>query len=136
MDTSIVVAALRSRLGAANAVLREVAKRHLVLLATPPLYLEYEAVLRRPEHRLAHGLTLEAIDVSLAELAAVVEPVEVHFRWRPQLRDPGDEMVLEAAINGQAEAIVTYNISDFAIASEQFGIAVIDPASLIRRLKR
>ena len=114
LDTSVVVAGLRSRLGAGNAVLRLVAQRRLVALATPPLFLEYEDVLKRPEHRLVHGLAPEAIDEFLAELAALIEPVEVHFQWRPQARDPNDEMVLEAAINGRADALVTYNVADFA----------------------
>jgi predicted nucleic acid-binding protein len=56
------------------------------------------------EHRLAHCLAPEAIEEFLAELAALIEPVEVHFQWRPQSRDPNDEMVLEAAINGRADA--------------------------------
>src|ERR1700681_1394916 len=87
LDTSVVVAGLRTQLGAGNAVLRLVAKRRLVALATPPLFLEYEDVLKRPEHRLAHGLAPEAIKEFLAELAALIEPVEVHFQWRPQSRD-------------------------------------------------
>ena len=131
LDTSIVVAGLRSRLGAANAVLRLVASRHLQILATPPLFLEYEDVLKRPEQRLAHGLTLGEIDEFLAELAALIEPVEIHFRWRPQGRDPADEMVLEAAVNGRADALVTYNVGDFAAAGERFKIAVVDPAELL-----
>ena len=61
---------------------------------------------RRP-FVLTHGLAPDAIDESLAELAALVEPVEVHFVWRPQVRDPNDEMVLEAAMNGQADALIT-----------------------------
>jgi hypothetical protein len=65
-----------------------------VPLATPPLFLEYEEVLKRPEQRLAHGLALELIDEFLAEFSALIEPVEVHFSWRPQLRDANDEMVL------------------------------------------
>lgn len=113
LDTSVVVAGLRTRLGAGNAVLRLVAERQILLLATPPLFLEYEDVLKRPEHRLVHGLSEEEIDEFLAELAAFIEPVEVHFQWRPQGRDPNDEMVLEAAINGGADALVTYNIADF-----------------------
>ena len=107
LDTSVVVAGLRTRLGADNAVLRLAAERRIQLLATPPLFLEYEDVLKRPEHRLAHGLTPDEIDEFLAELAALIEPVEVHFQWRPQTRDPNDEMVLEASINGQADGIVT-----------------------------
>jgi putative PIN family toxin of toxin-antitoxin system len=136
LDTSIVVAALRTRSGAGNAILRLVARRQLTPLATPPLFLEYEDVLKRAEQRLAHGLTPEAIDEFLAELAALIEPVEVHFRWRPQLRDPNDEMVLEAAIHGKADALVTYNLADFADAGERFRIPVLHPRELLKMVKR
>ncbi len=135
LDTSVVVAGLRSRWGAANALLRVVARRRLRLLATPPLFLEYEEVLKRPEQRLAHGLTLEEIDEALAELAALIEPVEIHFQWRPQGRDPSDEMVLEAAVNGRADALVTYNVADFRAAGARFKIPVLGPAELLRKVK-
>jgi putative PIN family toxin of toxin-antitoxin system len=135
LDTSVVVAGLRTRSGAGNAVLRLIARRRLVPLATPPLFLEYEEVLKRPEHRLAHGLTLEAIDEFLAEFAALIEPVEVKFLWRPQLRDPNDEMVLEAAMNGQADALVTYNIADFVSAGERFAIPIVHPADLLKKVR-
>jgi putative PIN family toxin of toxin-antitoxin system len=136
LDTSVVVSALRTRLGAGNAVLRHVAESRLLMLATPPLFLEYEDVLKRPEHRLAHGLSPEQVDEFLAELAALIEPVETHFQWRPQSTDPNDEMVLEAAINGQAEAIVTYNTTDFLGPAERFRIAVLTPAEVLRKAKR
>jgi putative PIN family toxin of toxin-antitoxin system len=135
LDTSVVVAALRTRLGAGNAVLRVVAQRRVVALATPPLFLEYEDVLKRPEHRLVHGLAPEAIDDFLAELAAVIEPVDVHFDWRPQSRDPNDEMVIEAAINGQADALVTYNVGDFVEAGERFKISVLRPAEFLKKVR-
>lgn len=135
LDTSVVVAGLRTRLGAANAVLQQVARRHLVLLASPPLFLEYEEVLKRPEQRLAHGLPLEAIDEFLAELAALIEPVEVHFQWRPQTPDPNDEMVLETAINGGASAVVTYNVADFVVAAKRFKISVLSPADLLKKVR-
>jgi len=89
LDTSVVVAGLRTQLGAGNAVLRLVAKRRLVALATSPLFLEYEDVLKRPEQRLAHGLAPEAIEEFLAELAALIEPVEVIFNGG---RSPGTRM--------------------------------------------
>ena len=136
LDTSVVVAGLRTRSGAGNAVLRLVADRRLVLLATPPLFLEYEEVLKRPEQRLAHGLAPDEIDEFLAELAALIEPVEIHFLWRPQVRDPNDEMVLEAAMNGQADALVTYNVRDFASSAERLGISVLRPAELLKKVKR
>ena len=136
LDTSVVAAALRTRSGAGNAALRLVAMGRLKPLATPPLFLEYEDVLKRAEQRLAHGLALESIDEFLAEFAALIEPVEVHFQWRPQLRDPNDEMVLEAATQGKADALITYNVADFESAGARFRIPVLRPADLLKRVKR
>lgn len=135
LDTSVIVAGLRSRRGAANVVLRFVARNDLTLLATPPLFLEYEDVLKRPEQRLEHGLDVQQIDELLAELAAIIKPVETHFRWRPQTHDPDDEMVLEAAINGRADGLVTYNAADFLTAGRRFGIRVITPPELLKEMK-
>jgi predicted nucleic acid-binding protein len=88
----------------------------------------------RTEQRLVHGLAPEQIDDLLAELAALVEPMELHFLWRPQVDDPGDEMVLEAAINGDADALVTYNVSDFIVAAERFGVSVLRPIDALKRM--
>lgn len=135
LDTSVVVAALRSQLGASNAVLGLVATRRLIALATPPLFLEYEDVLKRPEHQLIHSLVEEQIDEFLAEFAALIEPIETHFRWRPQVRDPSDEMVFEAAINGSADALVTFNVADFAEAGQRFQIPILKPADVLRKVR-
>ena len=102
-------------------------------IATPSIFIEYEDVLKRAEQRLAHGLSMIQVDDFLSELAAFIDPVEVHYQWRPQLRDPGDEMILEAAINGHADVLVTYNIRDFAGVERMFGIRVATPAELVRR---
>ena len=104
------------------------------MLATPPLFLEYEDVLLRPEHRLVHKLTVAEVAAILSEFAALIEPVEVHFRWRPQLSDPEDEMVLEAALNGRAEALVTHNMRHFETAGSRFGIEILRPQDVLRRL--
>jgi len=106
-----------------------------MLLATPPLFLEYEEVLMRAEHRLVHQLSQEELADFLQELAALIEPVELHFRWRPQVHDSNDEMVLEAAINGEADALVTYNVGDFLTAAERFGVPVLTPAQFLQRMK-
>jgi predicted nucleic acid-binding protein len=66
---------------------------------------------------------------------ALVEPVETHFIWRPQLHDPADELVLEAAVNGQAVAIVTFNLRDFRVAPARFGIEVLTSAETIKRIR-
>lgn len=117
LDSSVVICAFRSQKGASHRLLDFVAGRRLVLLATPALVLEYEDVLKRPEQREVSGLTLAQVDIALAALAAAVEPVEIRFAWRPQLADPGDEMVLDVAVNGRADALVTHNMADFAQAA-------------------
>lgn len=72
----------------------------------------------------------------LKSLAAAAEPVEISFRWRPQLRDPADELMLEAAVNGRAEAIVTHNVTDFEPASSRFGIRILTLAQLLKELPK
>ncbi|MGD0522147.1 MAG: putative toxin-antitoxin system toxin component, PIN family [Terracidiphilus sp.] len=132
MDTSVLVAGLRSRLGASAALLKEIAAKRVELVASPALFLEYEAVLKREEH----SLPAEYVDGFLAELALCIHPAEIRFVWRPQLSDADDEMVLEAAINGQAEAIVTHNRRDFERAAQRFGIEVLSPAELLEQIRR
>jgi putative PIN family toxin of toxin-antitoxin system len=135
LDTDVIVAALRSVTGGSNAVLREVASGRLIPLVTPALFLEYETVLKRPDQRLAHGLGLREIDQFLASFAAACQAVEVSFQWRPQLRDANDEMVLEAAVNGHAHALVTHNVRDFAQGAERFGLRVLRPGELLKELR-
>ena len=98
------------------------------------MFLEYEDALKRPEHREAAGLTPDQVDRVLAALASAMEPVEVHFVWRPQLDDPGDELVLEAAVNGRADGLVTHNVRDFARVAPRFGLEVVRPGALLGRV--
>jgi putative PIN family toxin of toxin-antitoxin system len=135
LDTSVIAAALRSEHGGSNALLHLVPGGKLRLVASPTLFLEYEDVLLRPEQRLAHGLSEEEVEMFLASLAGWIEPVDIHFRWRPPTPDPGDEMVLEAALNGRADALVTHNVRDFTAAALRFGLAVLTPQEVLERLR-
>ena len=135
LDTDIIVTALRSATGGSNAVLREAAHGRITPLVTPALFLEYEAVLKRPEQRLVHGLGLRDIDRFLSALAAACEAVEVSFQWRPQLSDAKDEMVLETAVNGQADALITHNVRDFVKGAERFGLRVLRPGEFLKELR-
>jgi len=135
LDTSVIVAGLRSRLGASNRLLEFVAGQRVVPLVTTALFLEYEEVLKRPEQRLATGMDEKDIAGFMAALASAAEPIEVHFLWRPQLADPDDEIVLEAAVNGRATAIITHNVRDFEPAAREFGIEVVTPGKFLTRLK-
>ena len=135
LDTDILVTALRSVTGGSNALLREVANGRVRPLVTPALFLEYEAVLKRPEQRLVHGLSLNEIDHFLAAFASTCEAVEISFQWRPQLTDADDEMVLEAAVNGQADALITHNLRDFVKGAERFGLRVMRPGEFLKELR-
>jgi putative PIN family toxin of toxin-antitoxin system len=135
LDTNVVIAAMRSPFGASTALLAAARQSELTLLANVALALEYEAICRLPEHRLAAGLSLDEVVIFVDSILAIAEPVETHFIWRPQLRDPGDELVLEAAANGQADMIVTFNRRDFGVAPERFGIDVLTPAEALRRIR-
>ena len=127
---------MRSRSGASNAVLEYIARGKLSPLVSTALFLEYEEVLLRPENRLATGMSEGDVEGFLAALASAAEAVDVNFRWRPQLKDPKDELVLEAAVNGQAEALVTHNVGDFEPAARLFDLRVLPPRDLLKELKR
>ena len=135
LDTSVIVAGLRSRLGASNRLLELIAGQQLVPLVTTALFLEYEEVLKRPEHRLATGMSDEDVVGFLAAFASAAEPVDLHFLWRPQLADPDDELVLEAAANGRARAVVTHNVRHFMPIAKEFGIEVVTPGTLLKRIE-
>jgi putative PIN family toxin of toxin-antitoxin system len=133
LDTSVLVAGLRSGLGASARLLGLVADGIVTPLVSTPLFFEYEDVLKRPEQLQAMAMTEDAMDGFLSAFASASEAVEVHYKWRPQLRDPGDEMVLEAAINGRATALVTHNLRDLGDAGKVFGIPVIRPGEALKR---
>jgi putative PIN family toxin of toxin-antitoxin system len=135
LDTSTMVAALRSEAGASRRLLVSGLERRITLLASVPLMIEYEAVMTRPEHLEAARLSREDVRMLLDAVAAVAEPVRLSFLWRPIVRDPDDDMVLEAAVNGRAEAIVTFNWRDFDKGARRFGVAVLSPGEALRRLE-
>jgi predicted nucleic acid-binding protein len=81
-----------------------------------------------------HGLTLAEIDMFMAAFASASEGVEVTFRWRPTMRDPNDEMVLEAAVNGRADALASHNVRDFHDAALRFDVRVVTPGILLREI--
>lgn len=135
MDTSVLVSAFRSQLGASYQLLQFALDGKVTLVATPALLLEYEDVLSRPEQRAVHGFGLAEVDLILQDLAILIEPVEVYFQWRPQLCDADDELVLEAAINGRSD-IVTHNLRDFANIERRFAVRVKTPAEIVKEIKR
>ena len=134
LDTNVLVAASRSRLGASFALLQAMRNRQFLVLLSVPLMLEYEAVLKRPEQLAASGRSVLMTDAFLDALCLCGEAVHLHYLWRPQLRDPADEMVLETALNGRADVQVSMNIRDFATA-RRFRLKVATPSAFLRQLR-
>lgn len=136
LDTNVVVAGMRSPTGASAALLMAARRGEIAILANVALALEYEATCRRAEHAMAAGLRPGQVAIFIDAVIAMAEPVETHFLWRPQLRDPADELVLEAAVNGRAAAIVTFNEQDFGAVPMQFGVQVLSPWDVLRRIRK
>lgn len=131
IDTNVLVSALRSRLGWSFALLSQLGQGRFQHVLTVPLVMEYEDVLLRPAMvPLAPAAAHDILDY----LCATAARQPVHFLWRPQLTDVKDDMVLEAAVNGQCKYVVTWNTRDFAAAS-QFGIEVVTPQTFLNPQK-
>lgn len=135
LDTDVVVAAFDSPSGAARQLLLAVLGGEVLLLLSTSLMLEYEAVLTRPSMLEMIGLDVGEVLSVLDELAAICVPIAFDYRWRPVARDADDDLVLETAVNGNADAIATFNVADMLAGATRFGIAVERPASVLRRIR-
>ncbi|MDO5625831.1 MAG: putative toxin-antitoxin system toxin component, PIN family [Pseudomonadota bacterium] len=136
LDTNVLVAALRSPAGLSAELLRRVVLGHVPVACSVPLFMEYEAVLLRSEQLVAAELCASDVTNVLDVLAGVLHPVDIHYLWRPQLRDADDDMVLELAVNaqrlGQAVGIVTFNQRDFLPQAGHFGVCVLSPRQALQ----
>jgi putative PIN family toxin of toxin-antitoxin system len=133
-DTDVVVSAMRSPLGASAELLRRVRQGTLLCGVSVALAMEYETVCLRSEHVQASGLSHQDATLFVEAVIAMAQPVQVHYRWRPQLRDPADEMVLEAAVNARADALLTFNLRHFQTAAKTFGLTVQRPGDFLRSI--
>jgi predicted nucleic acid-binding protein len=125
---------MRSPRGGSTELLRRIDDGKAAMLLNVALALEYESKCMLAEHRMAAGISLGQAAIFVDGLIGMSELVKSPFRWRPQLRDPGDELVLEAAVNGGADAIVTFNLKDFVGSHSSFGIHVLRPGESLKRI--
>jgi putative PIN family toxin of toxin-antitoxin system len=132
VDTNVLVSGLRSRRGASFRLVSLIGKSSSFEISlSVPLLLEYEEVLKRQTREL--GMNRGDIDDVLEYLCSVATLHEVYYLWRPVLRDPEDDMVLELAVGAGCEAIVTFNVRDFE-GAEGFGLRVEGPQAFLRRI--
>lgn len=133
LDTSVLIAGLRSSLGASFAMLKLVGSGRFEIGLTAALVLEYEATCMKTLPEL--GLTTEDVQELLDYFCRVGKLAAIRYRVRPSVADPNDEFVLEAAIASGSEWIVTHNIRDMATGAARYGIDVIRPSEALRRLE-
>lgn len=131
IDTNALISALRSRNGASFLLLRLIGRDRYVPFVSVPLVLEYESTAKKQSRSL--GLLHSDIDDVLDYLCKVSEHRKIFFLWRPFLKDPKDDMVLELAVEGDVDYIVTHNLRDF-IGVEQFGVKAITPQEFLREI--
>lgn len=134
IDTCVLVAAARSRNGASFKLLSMLPSNDFEIALTVPLYTEYQAVLTRPEH-LPPGLAADAAIGFSRYLASIAKLHDVYFLWRPLLRDPDDDMVLECAVACGSTLIVTHNIKDFRRA-DSLGVSAVTLADFLELIRR
>jgi putative PIN family toxin of toxin-antitoxin system len=130
-DTSILVAAARSKRGASHALLSRLPDPQFTTVISVALFLEYRAALLRPQNLLTR--TAEEADRFLDYLLSISVLQDIFFHWRPALRDPDDDLVLEAAVASSGMYIITHNLRDFR-GVEQWGIQAITPARFLESL--
>ena len=133
LDTNVLYAGLKSNRGASFRLLELLDSGLFEPCVSVPLVFEYESVLKRAAREL--GLTHSDVDDVIDFICGVARPQPIFFLWRPLLRDPKDDMVLEAAVEGQCEYIVTHNVRDFA-GAEQFGLQVLLPGAFLKLVDR
>lgn len=126
IDTNVVIAALKSNKGASNRLLQFFGTNKFIHSISVALILEYEAVIKR----LLPNLSEQEINHLLDYICATSEHKKIYYLWRPCLKDPKDDMVLELAVAAEADYIVTYNIKDFKLATK-FRIKVATPKEIL-----
>ena len=135
LDTNVLVAALRSRNGASNAIVQRVLMGDLPIVVHHKLVYEYRDVLCRPETLESTGLSWSEIELVLAHLVASAMEINVRYLWRPNLVDEADNFILEIAVAAWPCTIVTHNLKDFRNTQLRFPqISIITPGQLLNTL--
>jgi len=131
MDTNILYAGLYSARGASHQVLQNIYRGRITPIISTTLLFEYEDVLKRKQTEL--NLSYKEIDLLLDNICAYANYQEIYFLWRPYLKDPKDDHVLEVGVASETGLIVTHNIKDFK-KIDKFGIRAIPPRELLEIL--
>jgi predicted nucleic acid-binding protein len=129
LDTNVVLAGMRSQSGASHRLLVTIGRAPWQSIVTPALMYEYEDVARRPG--APPGLSAQDITNILDMIYRESHRQFVWFSWRPLSPDPGDDAILEAAIAGQCDYVVSFNERHLRVVRE-FGIEILKPVDMLK----
>ncbi len=133
IDTNVFLSALRSRRGASFKLLSLIGSNHFEINLSVPLILEYEEVAKRYLNEIL--LSLQDIEDILDFLCDMAHQHEIYYLWRPDLKDPKDDLVLELAVKSGSQYIITFNQRDFR-GSERFDVQTLTPGEFLKRLEQ
>jgi putative PIN family toxin of toxin-antitoxin system len=133
LDTNVLVAATRSRRGASFELVSLLPDARFQIALSVALYTEWQDVMTRPEH-LPPGMGPDDARGFLRYLASLAHLQDVYYLWRPFLRDPDDDMVLECAVAFGSRFLVTHNLRDFQRITE-LGVQPVTPAQFLALLR-
>jgi len=131
IDTNVFVTALRSQYGASYKLMSLIKSEKFKVNLSVPLVLEYEAIAKKMIGEIA--LKEKEIDDILDFVISKANHWQIYYLWRPQLKDPGDDMILELAVTANCEYIITYNLDDFK-GSDKFGVTAITPKEFLQKI--
>ena len=131
IDTNVMVAALKSKRGASYKLLSIIDQDKFQISISVPLIIEYEYALKRTDLNIL--LTDSEIDDILDYICQIADKREIFYLWRPYLKDPKDDMILELAVESESDYIITYNQKDFKEVSK-FGIKTLTPKAFLRKI--
>jgi putative PIN family toxin of toxin-antitoxin system len=131
IDTNVFVTALRSQYGASYKLMSLIKSEKFKVNMSVPLVLEYEASAKKMINEIS--LKEKEIDDILDFVISKANHWQIYYLWRPQFKDPGDDMVLELAVTANCEYIITYNLNDFK-GSEKFGVKAINPKEFLQKI--
>jgi putative PIN family toxin of toxin-antitoxin system len=137
LDTDVVLSGLRSTVGASRILLLAVKAGVVTPLVSVATVIECEAVLKRVANLEAAGLDVDAVDMFVDALVARADHVVPHFSYRLSIRDPDDELFVSVAVNGGADALVTFNVTDDApadVRQTRLGFMICRPGDILKRL--
>jgi putative PIN family toxin of toxin-antitoxin system len=132
VDTNVLLAALRLRNGASFKLISLIGQEKFEVCISVSLILEYEEQCQLIYEAI--GLTENDIQDVLNYLCWAGTSTKIHFLWRPFLHNIDDDMILELAVAGGCDSIVTYNLKDFKNVEQKFGIKVISPKQFLQEI--